>query len=166
MWKSLFGRDDPDEATTEPSQPAPPSQPFAERMLEHANRVGWTARQAGAHLPVGALPQLGQIEDILYPLLTHLRASAPTVDEEIAVESFVGDYLPTTIHAFLTLNRQFAHQPGADGRSPATDLVDQLETLEDAIRDLAQAVYAHDAQQLSVQGRFLSDKFSRSDLEL
>lgn len=166
MWKSLFGRDHPDGHPQQDPVPGTPARPFADRMAEQANNISWAARRAGARLPIAALPQLGLIEDILYPLLTHLRANPPTVDEEIAVEAFVGDYLPTTLNAYLALNPQFARQPRADGTTPGDDLIEQLETLEDAIRDLAQALYAHDAQQLSVQGRFLGAKFSRSDLEL
>lgn len=165
MWRSLFGRDRPAEPSPAPAS-SQPAEPFADRMFEKANTISWTARRAGAHLPVAALPQLGLIEDVLYPLLAHLRTSPPSVDEEIAVEAYVGDYLPTTLNAYLALNHQFAHQARVDGSTPGDDLVEQLETLEVAIRDLAQAVYAHDAQQLSVQGRFLSAKFSRSDLEL
>jgi len=166
MWKSLFGRDNSDGPRQEGPAPGAPTRPFADRMAEQANNISWAARRAGARLPIAALPQLGLIEDILYPLLTHLRTNLPTVDEEIAVEAFVGDYLPTTLNAYLALNPQFARQPRADGRTPGDDLVEQLETLEDAIRDLSQALYAHDAQQLSIQGRFLGAKFSRSDLEL
>lgn len=166
MWKSLFGRDRPEGHSEQGAAPAPPARPFADRMLEQANAVGWTARRAGGRLPVAALPQLGLIEDILYPLLTDLQINPPSVDEEIAVEAYVGDYLPTTLNSYLALNHQFANQPRPDGTTPGDDLLEQLETLEDAIRDLAQAVYAHDAQQLSVQGRFLGAKFSRSDLEL
>ncbi|MGZ4523075.1 MAG: hypothetical protein ACXVGN_05700 [Mycobacteriaceae bacterium] len=166
MWNSLFGRD-PDRAPApESSTPPPPAEPFADRMLARMLETSWTARRAGARLPVAALPHLGLIEDLAIPLLQHLRTSPPSVDEEIAVEGIVTDYLPTTINAYLSMNHQFAHQVRPDGRTPGDDLLDQLQTLEHAIADLTQAVYAHDAQQLAVQGRFLSTKFDRSDLDL
>ena len=172
MWSSLFGRDhDNDRArdaeTPSPAaEPATPEQPFAEQMRAQLSDVSWTARRAGDRLPVAALPRLGLIEDLLHPLLEHLRTSPPSVDEEIAVLAFVGDYLPTSISAYLSMNRQFVLQTRADGRTPGDDLLEQLATLEQAIRELAQAVYAHDAQQLQVQGRFLSTKFSGTDLDL
>jgi len=169
MWSSLFGRDhddDRDGDSRPPEASAPPEQPFAEQMRAQLSDVSWTARRAGDRLPVAALPRLGLIEDLLHPLLEHLRTSPPSVDEEIAVQAFVGDYLPTSISAYLSMNRQFVLQTRADGRTPGDDLLEQLATLEQAIRELAQAVYAHDAQQLQVQGRFLSTKFSGTDLDL
>ena len=173
MWSSLFGRDHDNDRARDAGTPSPaaepaaaPEKPFAEQMRTQLGDVSWTARRAGDRLPVAALPRLGSIEDLLHPLLKHLRTSPPSVDEEIAVQAFVGDYLPTSINAYLSMNRQFALQPRADGRTPGDDLLEQLATLEQAIRELAQAVYAHDAQQLQVQGRFLSTKFSSTDLDL
>ncbi|WP_127782540.1 hypothetical protein [Rhodococcus sp. X156] len=165
MWRSLFGRGSDEHAPSEP-EPTPVSKPFPDRMRAELRKVSWTARGAGAVLPVAALPELGRIEDVLIPLVEHLRHNPPTMDEEIAVESMVTDYLPTTINAYLSLNPQYAKQVRPDGRTPGDDLLEQMRMLEQAIRDLAQAVYAHDAQQLEVQGRFLSSKFTRSDLEL
>jgi len=167
MWSSLFGRAHDDaHGEDAPPSPAVPEKPFAGRMQTQLSDVSWTARRAGDRLPVAALPRLGLIEDLLNPLLAHLHTSPPSVDEEIAVQAFVGDYLPTTINAYLSMNSQFAHLARADGRTPGDDLLEQLATLEQAISELAQAVYAHDAQQLQVQGRFLSTKFNRTDLDL
>ena len=165
MWSSLFGRGKDDAATSQ-APPAPPARSFAEQMQAALHQVSWTARGAGNRLPVAALPRLGLIEDLLGPLLAHLHSNPPSVDEEIAVQSIVTDYLPTTINAYLSMNTQFAHLPRADGRTPGDDLLDQLATLHQAVTDLAQAVYAHDGQELAVQGRFLQAKFDRTDLDL
>ena len=164
MWSSLFGRDKDDGAP--PPAPAAPRGSFAEEMTAALRDVSWTARRAGNRLPVAALPRLGLIEDLLGPLLAHLHTSPPSVDEEIAVRGIVGDYLPTTINAYLSMNTQFAHLARADGRTPGDDLLDQLATLQQAATELAQAVYAHDGQELQVQGRFLQSKFHRTDLDL
>lgn len=166
MWNSLFGKDHDDGPPEHPPAPTPAAEPFAERMRTQLSKISWTARGAGDRLPVAALPVLGLIEDLLHPMLENLRINPPSVEEEIAVQAMIGDYLPTTLDAYLAMNPEFAHQAGADGRTPGDDLLEQLGTLEQAISELAQAVYAHDAQQLQVQGRFLGTKFSRSDLEL
>jgi len=163
MWKSLFKRDDNPE---DPPAAAAPETPFAEVMQEQLEQVGWTARRAGGTLPVAALPQLGRIEDVLRPLLDHLVTNPPSVEEEIAVQAMLTDYLPTTLGAYIGMNRQFAQTARADGRTPADDLMEQLVMLEMAAHELSLAVYAHDAQQLATQGRFLSTKFNRSDLDL
>lgn len=163
MWRSLFGRD------RDPQPPPGPSaapKPFAERMLEKMGETSWAARRGGGRLPVEVLPQLGRIEDVVYPFLDYVKTNPLNVDEEIAVEQIVGDYLPTTISAFLAIDPRIASHPRADGRTAGDDVIEQLETLETAIQDVTKAVYAHDAQELAVQGRFLRTKFSGSDLNL
>jgi hypothetical protein len=82
------------------------------------------------------------------------------------VQALVTDYLPTTLNAYIGLNRQIAQAPRPDGRTPGDDLLEQLGTLANAADELGHAVYAHDADKLQTQGRFLDTKFSRSDLEL
>ena len=164
MWKSLFNRDD-DRAQTDMPHDVPPAS-FVERMTDQLDRIRWHARGSGARLPVEVLPQLGRIEDVVVPLLHHLELNRPSVEEEVAVEALLGDYLPTTLNTYMNLNARFAREPRADGRTPGDDLLDQLVTLEAAARDLSRAVYAHDAQDLQSQGRFLRTRFDQSDLAL
>lgn len=169
MWNSLFNRSRDDDQPAQPAAPPVPAlsqKPFAERMLREIEKTRWSARRKGGQLPVAALPQLGRIEDLLLPLLDHLTRNPPSVDEEIAVQGLVTDYLPTTLNAYTGLNRHFAETPGADGRTPGDHLMEQLATLERAAHDLSHAIYTHDAQELQTQGRFLSTKFSQSDLAL
>jgi hypothetical protein len=165
MWKSVFKRDRPPAPDQAPAS-AEPAEPFGERMKSELEQIGWTARRAGGRLPIAALPQLGRIEDVLRPLLDHLVTNPPSVEEEIAVEAMLTDYLPTTLGTYIGLNPQFAETAGAGGRTPGDDLIEQLVMLEGAAQELSVAVYAHDAQQLATHGRFLSTKFSGSDLDL
>ena len=165
-----FNRNRDDQPRPAPEQPRPQpiinQGPFGDRMLNALEKARWEARRNGGKLPVAALPQLGRIEDVLLPMLDHLSRHTPSVDEEIAVQAMVTDYLPTSLNAYIGLNRQFAQTAGADGRTPGDDLLEQLVTLELAAHELSQAVYAHDAEQLQTQGRFLRAKFERSDLAL
>lgn len=171
MWNPFSRNRDRD--ADGPPRPAPPlpqpivdTKPFAERMQRDLETTRWDARRHGAKLPVAALPQLGRIEDVLLPLLDHLSRNPPSVDEEIAVQGIVTDYLPTTLRAYIGLNAQFAQAARADGRTPADDLMEQLGVLELAAHDLSRAVYSHDAEELQTQGRFLRTKFEQSDLSL
>lgn len=163
MWKSLFNRAE-DAAAAAPVAIAPLS--FVERMRAQLDTLRWQARTAGARLPIEALPMMGRLEDVVGPLLDHLTVNPPSIDEEIAVESMLTDYIPTTLTRYLNLNPQFAAEARADGRTPGDDLVDQLRVLAVAVTELSRAVYAHDAQDLQSQGRFLQTKFDRSDLAL
>ena len=170
VFNSLFNRNRDDEPRPAPEQPRPQpiihQGPFGERMLNSLEKTRWEARRNGGKLPIAALPQLGRIEDVLLPMLDHLTRHPPSVDEEIAVQAMVTDYLPTSLLAYIGLNRQFAQTPGPDGRTPGDDLLEQLVTLESAAHELSRAVYAHDAEHLQTQGRFLRTKFDRSDLDL
>ncbi|MBJ7470013.1 MAG: hypothetical protein JHD16_01875 [Solirubrobacteraceae bacterium] len=169
MWNPFSKGNRDEERPPQPMPQAPPilqTKPFAERMLRELEKTRWMARKSGDRLPVAALPQLGRIEDVLLPLLDHLTRHPPSVDEEIAVQGMVTDYLPTTLSAYIGLNPQFAQAVRDDGLTPADDLMAQLYVLESAAHDLSRAVYSHDAQELQTQGRFLSAKFERSDLAL
>ena len=168
MWNP-FSKGNSDEQRPQPPAPIQPiihTKPFGERMQRELDKTRWAARKAGDRLPVAALPQLGRIEDVLVPLLEHLVTHPPSVDEEIAVQGMVTDYLPTTVNTYVGLNPQFAEMARPDGRTPGDDLMEQLVTLETAAHDLSRSVYAHDAQALETQGRFLSAKFTQSDLTI
>lgn len=126
-------------------------------------------RSAG-RLPEGVVPRVRAIEDLLVELLDHEATTAwstLTAQTRFSLSATVDDYLPTSISAYLALPPDFAatHR-SAEGRSPAEELQEQLRTLYVAVQELAQAVYAGDAERLSTQGRFLDTKFSRSDLDL
>lgn len=169
MWNPFSKGTRDGERAAAPPPPVPAivqTKPFGERMQRELDKTRWMARKHGDRLPVAALPQLGRIEDVLLPLLDHLTRNPPSVDEEIAVQGMVTDYLPTTLRAYIGLNAQFVRTARADGLTPDDDLMDQLRTLESAAHDLSRAVYSHDAQELQTQGRFLSTKFNRSDLAL
>lgn len=180
VLRTLFGRrddgDDGDDAARRQrgaaapaapaAQPAAPGAPFPERMRVELERVRWMGRGAGATLPIQALPLLGEIEDQLAPLLSHLERHPPNAEEEFAVQALLTDYVPSTLRAFIGLAPQVAQQPAADGRTPGDLLLEQLGLLASGARDLATAVYTHDAQELATQGRFLSAKFEQSDLAL
>lgn len=163
MWKSLFGRLEAD-GSAHPTEA--PALSFVDRMSQQLDRLRWQARGAGSRLPIATLPMVGRIEDVIEPLLEHLAANPPSIDEEIAAESLLTDYYPTTLTTYLSLNPQFAGEARADGRTPGDDLIDQLRTLETAATELSRAIYVHDAQDLQAQGRFLQTKFDRSDLAL
>lgn len=174
VLRSFFGRRDDDdrpapragEAPLGDAQGAPPAAPFAQRMATELSAVRWLGRGAGRTLPIKALPMLADIEDELAPLLSHLEHHPPNAEEEFAVQAMLTDYLPSTLRAYIGLAPRMASVAGPDGRTAADQLLEQLGLLGQAARDLAAAIYSHDAQELATQGRFLSAKFQQSDLAL
>ena len=158
----------------EPSAPPPPAPPTAAQEVAALRTslretVARTNRAAG-RLPVGVVPQVRAIEDALRELLDHVAAtagSATSAQERYTLAATIEDYLPTSLNAYLALPPAFAatHRSAA-GLTPGEELYEQLVLLEQAVRDLAVAIYSGDAQRLSAQGRFLESKFAASELDL
>ncbi len=152
-----------------PSPAAAPSDEVGE-LRRRLRETVLTANRAADRLPVGVVPQVRAIEDVLVELLDHLAArpsSSGSAQERYALEATVTDYLPTSLESYLALPPAFAasHRTPA-GRTAGEELLEQLVLLESAVRDLALAVYSGDAERLATQGRFLQTKFARSDLDL
>lgn len=164
MLKRLLRRDGPD-----PDHPATPADEVAQLRERLRDLVARTNRAAD-RLPMGVVPQVRAIEDVLVELLDHAAAttgSSISAAERYSLAATIDDYLPGSVDAFLALPAAFAatHR-NADGKRPGDELLEQLVLLEQAVRDLAIAVYSGDAERLSTQGRFLDTKFSQSDLDL
>ena len=121
-------------------------------------------------LPVGVVPRVRAIEDVLVELLDHeARTDWTSISAQarFSIGATITDYLPTSVNTYLALPPAYAatHRTPA-GRAPDEELAEQLRLLDDAVRDLALAVYSGDAERLSTQGRFLDTKFAGSDLDL
>ena len=84
----------------------------------------------------------------------------------MSINGIVGDYLPTTLRAYLDLDPALTERPGPSGRTPRAALREQLDALAGAADDLLDAAQAHDVDALFTQGNFLRTKFTRSDLDL
>lgn len=84
-----------------------------------------------------------------------------------AIEPMLDDYLPTSLHAYERLPRQFArtdHNPA--GRTATEELEIQLRLIHDRATELAASLYEQDALRLQEQSAFLQSKFGRSELDL
>ena len=76
------------------------------------------------------------------------------------------DYLPDTLDAYLRLPPSYAdHHEFADGRTPRVMLIEQLEVLKREMDVIAARANGAQADQLIVNGRFLSDKFPAGALD-
>lgn len=166
FWAGLFGRPDPGP----PPQPAPdpPRGPAGpDRLAAELDAIVDRVNRAGGRMPEGAVVAVREIADLLRPLLGYLQVNPASETEMIQVRAIVQDYLPTSVDTFLALPAGFtATHRNRQGRTPGEELLDQLVLLIDATAECATAVYAGDAQALTNQGRFLRDRFQRSELDL
>jgi hypothetical protein len=151
--------------------PTPPAQPPADEDSPDALRrrlweiVQFINRSAGK-LPVEAVVLARQVTDTIREVIETSADEKLDVYAVVQINGIVGDYLPTTLRAYLNLDPGVTEQPGPSGRTPRAALREQLESLVGAAEDMLQAARAHDVDALFTQGSFLRTKFTRSDLDL
>jgi len=77
------------------------------------------------------------------------------------------DYMPTALQAYLRLPAGYATtRRQADGKTALEILLGQLALLDKEMVDVADAVTRQDLDRLRAHGRFLADRFGRSELDL
>lgn len=110
---------------------------------------------------------LTKILDALDEIVARWDDLAAAPDQRHVVEQMIIDYLPTSIQKFLNLPRTFALTSRVEGQKSAHDeLIEQLTILENESDRIRTALYARDLDALGDQGRFLREKFGKSDLQL
>lgn len=118
----------------------------------------------GTRVPAEASIQVARIGRLLVEALGRVAGQA---DAEVMVRRAATVYLPDTLRAYLALPAGWADQHVLpDDTTPAQALVAQLRELETAARRMRDAAADHDASALLVNGRFLSQRFGSSGLEL
>lgn len=119
-------------------------------------------RREVRRLDEGAAAHLTGSLDALDVILERWVELAQAPDQRHTVEQIAGDYLPTTLQSYLDLPRNLR----TPGSSAHTELVGQLTILEQQSGRIRDAVLSRAVQALDDQGRFLREKFGRSELEL
>jgi hypothetical protein len=77
------------------------------------------------------------------------------------------DYLPTTVHAYLDLPRQYADtRPIAGGKTAHQIVSEQLDLLASQMDDVVDAANKGDVDGLLAQGRFLDERFGKQALSI
>lgn len=75
------------------------------------------------------------------------------------------DYLPETLGNYLNLPAAFRNlHPVKDGKTAKQLLSEQLDLLDQQMKEIAQDFYRNDTQRLMAHGRFLEEKFRKTDL--
>lgn len=110
---------------------------------------------------------LTKILDALDEIVARWDDLSAAPDQRHVVEQMIVDYLPTSIQKFLNLPRTFALTSRVAGQKTAHDeLIDQLTILQNESDRIRTALYGRDLDALGDQGRFLKEKFGKSDLQL
>src|ERR1017187_8832877 len=116
-------------------------------------------------LPKDALELLHSIQATLSELLPRLKElrdrGVLSQKDSFTVIETVRRYLPDTLGAYLRLPRFYAQmQPLADGRTASQTLLDQLQVLDNSLKDVSRSSFAGDAETLVTNGQFLQNRFS------
>jgi hypothetical protein len=111
-----------------------------------------------------------RVERIRDSILVTLEAEQDRVAGDLnahLIRQTALDYLPTALSSYMALPRAYAERrPVAAGRTPHDVLLEQLDLMDDKMRETADAILAHDSEKLLANGRFLADRFATSSLRL
>jgi hypothetical protein len=118
-------------------------------------------------LPPEVMAKVLSIRQIILGILPQSGNLPPGSPELYILERTATDYLPTTLHLYLSLPGTYAAQHQVqDGKTPKQLLLDQLGLLEGKMNEVAEDVHRNDADRLLTNGRFLEERFGRSTLSL
>jgi hypothetical protein len=121
---------------------------------------------SAGRLPVDAVVAAREVADTVARVIDTSADRDLDIYAVVQINGIVGDYLPTTLRSYLSLDPSLTDQPAPSGRTPRVGLREQLADLQRAADDLLTAAQAHDVDSLFSQGNFLRTKYSRSDLDL
>jgi hypothetical protein len=138
----------------------PDSLPALER---HLAAVVTEVNAASGALPTEAVVLARRVTDLAAEALRRADAEGVqgqgSIHARVALHAVLTDYLPTTVRRYLA-----ARRAAADPAVLTGPLVEQLTTLHDAVRESVTALHDDDLMALEVQGIFLRDRFTGSDL--
>jgi hypothetical protein len=136
----------------------------AEAVRESLRRLG---DRLTTRVPPEVIARVDAIRRLILGLLERESAPAAGSRDLFTLLRTATDYLPTALDAYLRLPGEYATTRRlADGRTPAEVLLSQLELLEREMIEVADAVNRNDVDRLLAHGRFLADRFGRSELRL
>ncbi|MDP9116290.1 MAG: hypothetical protein M3O28_03310 [Actinomycetota bacterium] len=127
--------------------------------------IGFINQNAG-RLPAESVVAARRVTDAVRDVIDTNVDGVLDVYAIVSIRGIVGDYLPTTLRAYLALSPDVLDTPRGDGRTPKQLLLDQLTAMWSGAAEVRTAARARDADALATQGNFLQTKFTRSDLDI
>lgn len=138
--------------------------------LDPSNLNRAMAEQAGrlrGRVPDDILAAVGRVHTLVGEILSRRDALPPASPDAFVVERTALDYLPTALESYLNLPRAYANRvPISDGRTARQVLLAQLALLEAKLGEVLEAIAKGDTDRLLAHGRFLEDRFGRSEIDL
>jgi len=129
------------------------------------------ALQSQVHAISGKVPGevIGRVSSIQRTILNLLPGAEalPQGSEDLYIlRATALEYLPDALHAYLSLPRAFATLHPVQGtKTPTAVLLDQLNLLDSKMQEISDDIARNDSDRLLANGRFLREKFGRSELQ-
>jgi hypothetical protein len=140
----------------------PPVQPVPEKINLHAaiNKIIVKNRR---FLPDDAIDLLINIGQTVENILPKLESNSYRMIEAHTVRRIIEDYLPTTLACYIKLPAEYAITEPVEDKTAHQMLIDQLELLNDSLKEISQNLVDEDVKNLIINGRFLKEKFAPTD---
>lgn len=133
--------------STEPS--------FVDKAQQQLDALAVFIKQISNRISPVVYSKLRDMDDTLRPLLVYLKTHDIIVEQEVTLQSFLTDYIPTPLNTFLVLP---AEEQEEGGKADLL-LIQQYDTLEKSARDFADSIYERTLAALSTQAIFIENKF-------
>jgi hypothetical protein len=128
------------------------------------NALNRIVSESGKRLPPELAAKVTAIQATILDVLPKVTKSSIDRRDLFALERTVSDYLPHTLDNYLTLPRTYADGHAVqDGKTPKQLLAVQLDLIDEKMREISDAVAKDDVDKLLAQGRFLEDRFGKTD---
>jgi hypothetical protein len=107
------------------------------------------------------------INDTILGILPHYGEFPAGSPDLFVVGRTATDYLPRALQSYLNLPRVYATTHPVEGSKTSQQVLsDQLDLLGSKMNDVEDAVHKKDSDALLANGRFLEDKFGKSQLSI
>jgi hypothetical protein len=123
-------------------------------------------RTINNRVPDDIIAKVSSIQDTILALLPRVESLPAGSEDLFVVERTALEYLPTALEAYLNLPKAYATLKPVEGTKTASQvLLDQLSLLDDKMHEISDDIAKDDSDRLLANGRFLAEKFGRSELQ-
>ncbi|MBN1584285.1 MAG: hypothetical protein JXA89_26485 [Anaerolineae bacterium] len=134
----------------------------AEEIREELEQL---VRSIRKKVPNEILAKVVSIKDSILEILPGIVDVNSSDYEIFTIRQTALDYLPETLGNYLNLPPAFRNlHPVRDGKTAKQLLSEQLDLLDQQMKEIAEDFYKNDSQKLMAHGRFLESKFKKTDL--
>ena len=118
-------------------------------------------------VPPEIIAKVSNIQDTILALLPRVERLPAGSEDLFIVQRTALEYLPTALEAYLNLPKAYATlKPVDNGKTASQVLLDQLTLLEGKMGEISDNIAKNDSDKLLANGRFLAEKFGRSELQV